>query len=46
MFVFEIINGEVSIMQESDISSIDDINNIIQHSIRSMVLILIGDWQQ
>lgn len=33
-------------MQESDISSIDDINNIIQHSTRSMVLILIGDWQQ
>lgn len=33
-------------MQESDISSIDDINNIIQHSTRAMVLILIGDWQQ
>lgn len=33
-------------MQESDISSIDDINNIIQPSTRFMVLILIGDWQR
>ncbi|MGN1279374.1 MAG: hypothetical protein ACI4T4_01675 [Limosilactobacillus sp.] len=45
LFVFKIINGEVSTMQESDISDISNINSF-QSTTTTMMLISAGDWQR